>query len=515
MQVVRTTTIRALDKAAIEQHGIPSLELMESAGRRCAESILQRFPDLARRDVHVLCGHGNNGGDGFVIARCLDQEGVRVRVYATHPPDQCTPECRTNWERLPSHVLVVQLAQNRDAHDFRAHLTAKDVVIDALLGVGIRGDLEEPYRSLVASLEGTPAHVIAIDVPTGTGEDNGQVSEPAITAAVTLTIGFPKIGLYLEPACHLAGDIDVIPLDYPEALIASTPQLLQIPDPTVVASHLVRRTPGSHKGTYGRLLILGGSRGMAGSVALAAEAAFRAGVGMVAVATASSAQPTVAALVREAMTIPLEETPEGIISPQSMPQLLPWLDWATTLAFGPGLTIHAPARALVGTVLDHWDGPLVLDADALKIAGAHLERLAGRKTPAICTPHLAEAATLLDLDIDHIRTHRLDVALEAAEKHQLIMLLKGFRTVIAAPGGRAVVSTTGNPGLATAGTGDVLTGIIGALLGQGLAPFEAAWVGAYLHGAAADRAASEAGEVSLMARDVIKALRSTIRSLLS
>jgi len=513
MQVIRTATMRELDARTIGEYGVSSLDLMERAGRGCAEAILQRYPDIERRDVHVLCGRGNNGGDGFVIARYLAAEGVRVRVYATHDPAACSDDCRTNWERLPADVLVVPLAQNRELPDFASLLAPRDLVIDALLGVGIRSPLESPYRELVLALQGTPAQVIAIDVPTGVGEDNGQITDPCITAHWTLTIGFPKVGLYLEPAALHTGPIDVIPLDYPAPLLADYPASLQIPDPASIAAHLVARRPDSHKGTYGRLLILGGSRGMSGSVALAAEAAFRSGAGMLAVATAASAQPIVAGHLREMMTIPLPETPDGVISPLALPTLLPWLDWATTLAFGPGLTTQPAVRALVGAVLDHWAGPLVLDADALKIAGQHLGRLAGRDVPAICTPHLAEAAALLGIAQAAISTRRLDTALEAAERHQIVLLLKGYRTVIAAPTGEAVISTVGNPGLASAGTGDVLTGIIGGLLAQGLSPFEAAWVGTWLHGKAADQAALRVGEISLMARDVIRALPATLLAL--
>ncbi|MEO7994855.1 MAG: NAD(P)H-hydrate dehydratase, partial [bacterium] len=400
----------------------------------------------------------------------------------------------------------------RDIPDFATDLGDEAVVVDALLGVGIApGGLKEPLRTLITALDACHAEVVAIDVPSGTGEDNGQVTDPALHATLTLTIGYPKVGLYLEPATFYAGRIEVIPLDYPGALTDDM-AALSILDPIEVGRLLVPRVPSSHKGTYGRLLIIGGSRGMPGSVGLAAEAAFRAGVGAVVVATAASAQPIVAGFLREAMTVALPETPEGVISPEAMRTLLPHLEWATAIALGPGLTTHPAAAAFTGALLDHWPGPLVLDADGLKIAGKRLKLLGERTLPAVCTPHLGEASALLGRAREEIQSRRLDVALESSRDYNLVLLLKGYRTVIASPEGRASISVVGNPGMATAGTGDVLTGIIGGLLAQGVAPYDAARAGAYLHGSAGDGAAAEVGEISLMAGDLIRFLPRAVQA---
>lgn len=511
MQLLRATAIRDLDQQAIAA-GTPSLELMERAGRGCAQSVQRRYPDLARREVHVLCGPGNNGGDGLVVARYLAGDGIRVRVYLTHPPEQCSDELRANLERLPATIPVVALHGTRELPDFSL-CDPRDLLIDALLGVGLRGPLREPYTRIITAIRDFPGTVIALDVPSGAGDDNGQVTEPVITAQVTLTIGLPKVGLYLEPAAHHAGEIEVIPLEYPAAILDAFPPQLRLLDGTSLKPLLMPRIPEGHKGTYGKLLIVGGSRGMAGSVALAGAAALRAGAGMVTIATAASAQPIVAGFQREVMTVPLTETPDGVIAPQALRELLPWLEWADTLALGPGLTTAPSARALTGAVLDHWEGPLVLDADGLKIAGAHLDQLAECPIPVICTPHLGEAAALLGKTPEEIALRRLDTVLDAAERYRLVLVLKGYRTLIAAPGSQASISTAGNPGLATAGTGDVLTGIIGAELAQGLPPYDAARLGVWLHGTAADLAAARHGPISMIAGDVIAQLGAAIRGM--
>ncbi|HYE77465.1 MAG TPA: NAD(P)H-hydrate epimerase, partial [bacterium] len=215
MRVLRANEIRALDQAAIQRHGIGSLALMERAGRGCAEAMLRRIDRARRRDMQVFCGKGNNGGDGLVVARYLAEEGCRVKVYLTHPPSQGTPQLRANLEKLPRAVRVVELAGGKELPEFSELLGDDDVVVDALLGVGLQGDLGEPYRGIIASLNEFAGTVVAIDVPSGTGNDNGQVTDPAIRADLTLTIGFPKVGLYLEPATFHAGEIELIPLDYP------------------------------------------------------------------------------------------------------------------------------------------------------------------------------------------------------------------------------------------------------------------------------------------------------------
>jgi ADP-dependent NAD(P)H-hydrate dehydratase / NAD(P)H-hydrate epimerase len=498
--------MRALDAHAIETIGIPGIVLMENAARSVVEVIEERFEDVEFLSVAVICGPGNNGGDGFAVARQLHLRGADVDVFLLCDDKTIKGDALTNYLLL--EPLGITTVYWDDANE-GISLTDYDLIVDALFGTGAVRPLKCPYKKVIEALNDAPGIVLAIDVPSGVDATTGATTGPAVSADLTVTFQCAKIGLLLPPGRDLAGDVVVAPISIPEVedILANSPYSL--PDDTDVLTLLPSRPRGAHKGDFGNLLVIAGSRGMSGAARLVSMAALRTGVGLVKCAAPQSIRGEIAAYRPEIMTIGLPETPSGTIAASAIETLMMYLEWADVIALGPGLGQEAETARFL-EVLFTQKKPFVIDADALNLIAAH--KLVKKIPPdAILTPHPGEFDRLAGMKHEDF-TSRLAAAKQFALENQVTLLLKGAPTVTFDAHGHGVINPTGNPGLATAGSGDVLIGIIASLRAQGLESPNAAWIGAYLHGRSADLAVKETGEASLVAGDVILYLASAFAS---
>ncbi len=512
MEVLTGEQMRRVDRRAIETLGIPGILLMESAGRGIADALLDDYPHARVRGVLILCGKGNNGGDGLVAARFLARRGLVPRVVLLAAASELSGDAATNLKAARASGLEVEEAPDEKAWTSLVPLLSPQgpIVLDAILGTGVRGGARGLAARAIADLNGSGATGVSVDLPSGLDADSAKVEGPAVQAARTYTLCRPKVPVALEPASRCCGAFRVLPIGIPDRAVADEKPDLEWLDAAAVRGLLPAREAGSHKGTYGHLLAVAGSRGKAGAAVLVARAALRSGVGLVTAATPASSLPVVASQQAEVMTEPLEETPSGALAATAAARILELLDGRDALALGPGLGTEAPTREMVAAVLARRARPAVVDADALNALAAcggeaiHAAGSAG--APWELTPHPGEAARLLGASVGAIQSDRLGAARRLASLSGGVVVLKGHRTVIASPGGFAAVNSSGNPGMATAGSGDVLTGIVGALLARGLDPLDASRIATYVHGDAGDRAAARRGQEGMIAADLLDAL---------
>jgi NAD(P)H-hydrate epimerase len=482
---------RATDTWAIEECGIPGIDLMERAGAGLAEVVEARAPEGR---VVVVCGKGNNGGDGLVVGRLLRDRGRDVDVMLLAAADELRGDARTNYERLPGAPPLPFDA---------GRLDGARAIVDAILGTGFAGEPRQPAAGAIEAINGAAgAVVVACDVPSGVDASTGEVSGPAVQADATGTFHAGKPGLWIAPGKTHAGDISVIDIGIP----------LGAPvDPTIgligarVLDAIPRRGRESTKFAAGSVLVCGGSRGLTGAPSLASEAAMRAGAGYVTAFVPASLNVVFEIRLLEVMTVPLPDR-EGSFEAQGAQAVRDRLSRAGALVLGPGIGREAGAVELVRDLARTADIPLLLDADGLNAHAGHLEALAGRPAATVLTPHAGELGRLLERDSSEIEAHRLASVRAAASRSQAIVVLKGDDTIVAEPSGRAAVNRGATSALATAGTGDVLSGVIGAYLSKHVDPFEAACAGVLVHARAGRRAAHTIGPEGVIARDVIEAL---------
>jgi NAD(P)H-hydrate epimerase len=486
--------MRAVDRWAIEQQGVPSLELMERAGEAVARAV---EVDASDGPVAVVCGKGNNGGDGLVAARMLRERGREVSVVCVAPPEQFSSDAAANLERLPGERPV-------SLGDGAAALAAAVVIVDALLGTGFAGEPHGAVADAIDAIGKAAGAVVAVDVPSGVDGSSGVVAGSAVRAAVTVTFHAAKPGLWIMPGKAHAGEVRTVDIGIPRGAPLHARIGLTTP---AVGEQLPRRAAASTKFASGQVLLAGGSRGLSGAPRMAAHASMRAGAGYVIACVPASLQDLIAtAATPELMTRGLPER-DGALAPQAVEHVLENLRPGGALALGPGLGRDDGAVSFARELAKTADAPLVLDADGLNAHAGRLGELAARKAPTVLTPHAGELGRLLELDSEQVERERLRHARAAAEQAGAIVVLKGDDTLIADADGRVAVSRGGSPALATAGTGDVLTGVVAALLAQGLDAFTAAVAGVWLHAAAGREAARRHGAPEgVIASDVIGAL---------
>ena len=502
MRILNSAQMREADRRTIEEIGIPSLVLMENAGRQVVAAIEALHDDLLERHVGILCGRGNNGGDGFVVARTLAQRGVEVTVFLFASVSDVRGDARTNLEilgRLGLTVIEISDSQAWELHS--SEVSDCTLLVDAIFGTGLNAPLSGLFETVVADVNGSGVPIVAIDLPSGLSADSHEPIGDSIEAGLTVTVAAPKLPLILPPAENRAGDIVIadigIPLEVIESLDGPRVDLLTR---AAMRTLVTPRTPDSHKGDYGRVLILAGSRGKTGAAHLCASAALRSGAGLVTVATPNCCLPIVASLGAEYMTEGLDETVDGL-NPNGIDILL---DMARdVIAIGPGLGQGTDTKAFVQALVDRATTPLVIDADGLNAFSGDPDKLAGREgRDVIITPHPGEMGRLVGMSTDEVQASRLDIARNFASAHHVYVVLKGHRTVIATPDEKVFINPTGNPGMATGGTGDVLTGMIAAWLAQLLDAEAACKLAVYLHGLAGDLAEADEGEVAMTSSDV-------------
>jgi ADP-dependent NAD(P)H-hydrate dehydratase / NAD(P)H-hydrate epimerase len=514
MRVLNTEQMREADRRTIEDIGIPSIVLMENAGRQAVAAMEAAFEELASSHVAVVCGRGNNGGDGFVVARTLIQRGVDTSVFLLGSVADVRGDARTNLEVLGRIGMTV--VEITDAQEWELHfgeLSECDLVVDAILGTGVHGRLSGLLETVVADLNTLGVPIVSIDLPTGVSADTPALDGPAVEASMTVTLAAPKIPLIFPPADSHAGDLVIADIGIPLPLLDEIEgQHLELLTRERMREIVPVRAADSHKGDFGRVLIVAGSTGRTGAAHLAALGALRSGAGLVTVAAPRSCLPIVASMGPEYMTEPLDETPSGTIDFAAVDRVLDMR--ADIIAVGPGLGQVPGTAAFVQALVERAGVPLVLDADALNAFAGEPERLMGREEVAVViTPHPGEMARLLNTSIETVQRDRLRHAREFAASHRVHVVLKGHRTVIATPDGRTFVNLTGNSGMATGGTGDLLTGMIAAWFAQLLDAEAACKLAVYVHGSAGDLAEADEGDVSLIAGDVAARLGDAILEL--
>lgn len=501
--------IRNYDKVAIETLGMPSITLMENAGAGTARLIARTLE--AGQRVVVVAGPGNNGGDGYVIARHLSNMGVQVTTYLAVPRQKIRGDALINLQVLEAmDGPIVDLSSEEQYAEFTTALAHCNLVVDALLGTGVTRDVEGHLGELIDLINRAERPVVAVDIPSGLDADSGQPRGRAIRALLTATYGHLKRGLVLFPGAELAGEITVVPLGVPSSVSEKVGWDGELVTEHMVRSWLPNRRAEAHKGTFGHLLVLAGALGKTGAGALAGQAAMRVGTGLVTVATTAEAQPVLEAKCLETMVEPVLDNGDSAVTAGVMRRVEQLLEGKKAVAIGPGVSTAAGVSALVLKLVETLRLPVVVDADGLNILAAQ-----GGATPiaapAVLTPHPGEMARLLGTTTGEVQADRFAAARDAARRFDAVVVLKGAHSVIAAPDGRVWVNPTGNPGMASGGMGDVLTGMIGGWLAQGVAPEHAALLGVYLHGLAADRSVKDVGEVGLIATDVIDTLPAILR----
>ena len=514
MRVLTTAQMRDADRRTIDEVGIPSAVLMENAGRHVVAALERQLPNLADLRVAVVCGKGNNGGDGFVVARVLEASGVDTRVYLPASASEVAGDARVNL--LALRAVGVSVAEVAEPDAWAAHLPeigACDVIVDALFGTGLTRPLEGHWRTVVGDLNASGVPIVSVDLPSGLTADTALLVGETIDATLTVTLGAPKLSLLVPPAATRAGDVVVADIGIPDAVIEALdgPRLATITR-AWARGLIVPRSDDIHKGDCGRVLIVAGSTGKTGAARLAALGALRSGAGLVTVATPHACQPVVSTLMSEYMTLGVDDTADGMVSVEAVEAVL--AERCDVLAVGPGLGQGPGVRAFVHALVERATVPLVLDADAVNAFADDPAALAGRDgRDLIITPHPGEMARLVGTTVEHVQTHRVEVARELATTRGLHVVLKGARTVVATPEGAVSINMTGNPGMATGGTGDVLTGVVAAWLAQLLDAEAACRLGVLLHGLAGDLAAHEQGEVGLIASDLADHLGSAVLDL--
>lgn len=533
--MVTARQMQALDRYTIEEIGLPGIVLMENAGRQVVAKMLQHFSDLPHQRVNVVCGKGNNGGDGMVIARCLSALGTDVGIFLLADPESLSGDAKINAQIARNLDLTIRsITSPEDLENYRCPLLEADILVDALFGTG----LTPPVRGLAAEVidlinkagkSGKP--IVSVDLPSGLSADLAHPVGPHIDASLTVTFALPKLAHVLPPACLATGKLEIVDIGIPEKAVKSVQVIqdvqavknvqtvqqkniqLEMIEPESIRHCWPPRSPESHKGTYGHLLVLAGSIGKTGAAYLTSQSAARVGAGLVTLGIPESLNAIMEMKLTEVMTYPLPETGEKTFSAQAITAIEEMLPRMSALVFGPGVGVNPEVKELIEWIILKADIPIVLDADGVNSLAAHASILKEARQPMVLTPHPKELSRLLGIELKAVLDDRLEISRRAAVELNCYLVLKGFRTLIADPQGNVFINPTGNPGMATGGTGDVLTGVIGGLLAQGLPKIQAIQAGVYLHGFAGDLVREQKGEYGLLATDLIEHLPIAIERL--
>ncbi|MCL0049687.1 NAD(P)H-hydrate dehydratase [Peptococcaceae bacterium] len=502
--------MRKIDRITIDEYGIPGVVLMENAGRKVAEIVCTELGGcVCGKVIAVFVGKGNNGGDGLVAARHLLNRGADVRIFLLANPDEIKGDAAINFaifKKMSKNIYHVY--QQNGVNIVKVSLLNTDLIIDAIYGTGFRGKVNEKVSRIIQLINDSNVPVVSVDIPSGLEADTGRLSNICVKADTTVTFGLPKLGLVIEKGLDVVGKLKVVDISIPKALLNSVDLNKHILDSDMIRSWIPKRKLDAHKGNFGRVLIVAGSKGMTGAALLTAKACLRAGAGLVTLAVPEQIHSIVSAKAPEIMTYPLLGTEEGTVSEGALQEILDKVDndKIDVLAVGPGLSLNDETITLVTGLLKKIKIPLILDADGLNALAENPEILKDSTAPIVITPHPGEMARLLGASTAEVQQKRLDITMRYAKEWGVTLLLKGARTLIASPDGMLYINSTGNPGMATAGSGDVLAGIITGFVAQGLSMHHAAAAGAYLHGMAGDKGSAELGQNALMAGDVLNYL---------
>jgi NAD(P)H-hydrate epimerase len=540
MKVVTAAEMQEIDGKTIREPGISGLVLMERAGLAVVSKIKDLF---GRKKAIVVSGAGNNGGDGLVIARNLQNEGWDVEVFLTAMPEDLKGDSLSQYKTALKCGLLIKPAEDLIIH--KASIFTRDsIIVDAILGTGLKKNVAGMLSEIINVLNQSALPVISVDIPSGISSDNGQVMGNAVRAGYTVTFGLPKRGHFLHPGAEFSGRIFIEDIGFPQALLVSEKPGVELLERDYLVRLIPVRSIYSHKGNYGHVLIIAGSRGKTGAALMAAEACLRTGAGLVTIGIPESLAEVFQSRVTEAMTLILPDNGDGTLSAKASGRILDFLGKsADILAIGPGIGVTAGTRKLLRDLISNSESPMVIDADGINSLNGNRGVFTKAKAPLILTPHPGEMARLLkqakskehraksieqkarSKDVaavpkafgislrDEIEKDRINIAISFAKETGTHLVLKGVPTIIAAPDGQAFINTTGNPGMAKGGTGDVLTGMISGFLAVCRNPLHSCILGVYMHGLAGDIGASEIGENSLIATDIIDKIPAAFNSL--
>lgn len=507
-KIVSVEQMRSLENRAIEEYFMPAMLLMENAGIAVANEVYGMLPaamekgEKTNNRVAVFAGKGNNGGDAFVAARHLINHGYDVRMFLLCHPDEIQGDALTNWQILRKMGLRYQMILGeRDLNVARVGLINSALVIDGIFGTGFHGAMPNICREMITLINDSNRPVISIDVPSGIEADTGAIGDVCVHSSKTVTMAFPKVGLYLEPATTYVGELVVADISLPDTLLENAGIMREVLDDGFAKTWLPQRQLTSHKGDFGHVLLVGASKGLNGSAILAAKGVLKSGAGLLTAAVPKQLADVFSVALPEAMTMRMNCSSGGTIAASGIEELLERL-LDKILVIGPGLGRSEDSEQITLQLLQHINKPAVIDADGLYAIKNHLDLLKELPQTVILTPHPGELAYLTGKTPAYVQEHRLQLAEEFAKTYGVVLVLKGARTIIADKKGRVFINPTGNPGLATGGSGDLLAGVIGGLLAQNITPTVAAALGVYLHGYAADLACGDLGQWSMLPSDV-------------
>ena len=516
MKVATARQMADLDRITIEKYGIPALLLMENAGRCCVERILHILEDKVgaaeEASVAIVCGRGNNGGDGMVIARHLHNRGVYVEVFLLSEEDDLSVEAKLQNEILKKMDVERRVIRDPEGvEDLRTYLEEVHLCVDAILGTGLSSPLTGIVREVVEVINLSMAPVYAVDIPSGIDATTGRILGEAIRADHTGSFGLLKLGQVLLPGSIHCGETEIFDIGIPSKAVFDADIKTEALDERVVKSMLSIRPPDFHKGDAGRVFIVGGSPGLTGAPCLAGQAALRMGAGLITVVVPASLHPTVESKLLEVMSMGVPDGGSGLFRKEMIPEVLDKISRADVVVVGPGLGAYPGVGEFIASLISRVKVPFILDADGLNALAGQVEILRTAVSPCILTPHPGEMSRLTRESIEAIEASRIGSAQHLAEEQGVTVILKGARTVIATPKGDVFINTTGNPYMATGGMGDALTGMVAALASQGLSPTDAACAGVFLHGMSADLLVRRHPMSAVSASDVVENIREALQ----
>jgi NAD(P)H-hydrate epimerase len=516
MYLVTASEMQEMDHRAIQDFGIPGMVLMENAGRGATRFFLEQFPHIENHRVGVIAGRGNNGGDGYVMARYLKQKGVSVTVYLLATASRVQGDAAANLKFLkPLDIPLVELSNESLFSQHQSEMAGLDVWIDAILGTGLKSDVSGLFKTVIEFINGLDKPVFAVDLPSGLNSDTGQVCGTCIRARATATFAFAKTGHLIYPGTQYTGVLSIVDIGIPLPIVEDVKPRQRLLTADLIQSYLPLRAPDAHKGTTGHLLVVAGSPGKTGAAAMTSMAALRSGAGLVTLGIAQSLNAVLESHVLEAMTAPLPETQPGVLGKSAFKIIYNFMEGKKCVALGPGLGQAEETKRLVQKIVESCPIPLVIDADGLNNLTGKTRILKDARAPVILTPHPGEMARLADTTISTVQQDRITCARDFAAANNVHVILKGAHTVIAHPDGQVFINPTGNAGMASGGMGDILTGIVAGLITQGIAPQQACRLGVYLHGTAADSISQKMGPYGYLAGDVVEAIPGEIKKIVA
>jgi len=505
--------MQATDAYAINECGIPGIVLMENAGIRCVDTVLKRFPDCLQKKITIVAGKGNNGGDGFVIARHFFNKGVNAQVLLIGELNSLKNDARINAEAAVKIGITIKEINETNLKSCRHILNHSQLIIDSIFGTGFNKAASGIYEKVIETINDSGKTVIAIDIPSGIDADSGKFIGPKVNASMTIALALYKRSHWLFPAADAMGQLELVDIGIPEKALNSVSIKINLLETEDIQAQFKNRDANSHKGTFGHTLLVAGSLGKNGAGGLAALASLRSGAGLATLAMPESCQKIAKTVPLEVMTEGLSEAKEGFLGPSAKQKVLELCKDKSSIAIGPGVSTEKETIELLENIIPELNIPLVLDADGLNCLALSKNLLSTLKPGTILTPHPKEMSRISGIETQEILDNRIAVASDFAKKHSIYLILKGAHSVIALPNGDIFINPTGNSGMATAGSGDVLTGIIAGLLAQGMPSKWATLSGCYLHGLAGDQFVEKQSKTNLIASDLLRELPNTIKSI--